>query len=482
MTIVHILVFTLAALLIGRFFPPRWRTWALLLGSVLGIYWLQPSTPVRWLDFWFPTVSIGLTVLVWAITSPPDAIRRRAAALTAVVLAAALLAVALTRYLGPLCCLTPTPPPGPWPAALALAGLAVLLGGIYSLRRSQTLWGGLLPAAAILLILVLFLVLKSDPLGRSASAGLRLAGGQSPALASALDLRWLGFSYLAFRLLHALRDFQAGKLPAYGLDEFVTYALFFPTYTAGPIDRSQRFTGDLRRLCQPETARAPGELALGGWRILLGVFKKFAIADSLALFALNAQNAPQAGSTLWTWILLYAYALRLYFDFSGYTDIALGLGRLLGFNLPENFTAPYLKTNLTAFWNSWHITLAQWFRAYFFNPFTRFLRSGRKLPTWAVILLGQLSTMLLIGLWHGIALNFALWGLWHGVGLFAHNRWSDWSRPRLAGLETRPRLQTALALGGWLLTFNYVAFGWVWFALPEPGQALQVFRRLFGIG
>jgi D-alanyl-lipoteichoic acid acyltransferase DltB (MBOAT superfamily) len=211
------------------------------------------------------------------------------------------------------------------------------------------------------------------------------------------------------------------------------------------------------------------------------VFKKFALADSLALIALNPQNAAQASSGPWLWVLLYAYALRLYLDFSGYTDIAIGLGRLMGIQLPENFTAPYLKTNLTGFWNSWHMTLANWFRAYFFNPVTRALRSGRSLPLWAILLIGQLGTMLLIGLWHGITVNFAIWGLWHGAGLFAHNRWSDWIRPRLPGPGEEPRLGWALALGGWFLTFHYVVLGWIWFVIPEPGAALRFFERLFGL-
>jgi D-alanyl-lipoteichoic acid acyltransferase DltB (MBOAT superfamily) len=179
-------------------------------------------------------------------------------------------------------------------------------------------------------------------------------------------------------------------------------------------------------------------------------------------------------------VLLYAYALRIYFDFAGYTDIALGLGRWLGVRLPENFSAPYLKTNMTAFWNSWHITLAQWFRAYFFNPATRVLRSSSaRLPVWLVILVGQAGTMLLIGLWHGVTWNFAAWGLWHAAGLFAHNRWSDWMRPRMTTLEQHPTLRRLGSLAGWLLTFHYVTLGWVWFVLPDIRLSLLVFQKLF---
>jgi alginate O-acetyltransferase complex protein AlgI len=214
----------------------------------------------------------------------------------------------------------------------------------------------------------------------------------------------------------------------------------------------------------------------------LGIFKKFVLADSLALFALSTQNAPQVTNRFWAWVLLYAYSLRVYFDFAGYTDIALGLAKWMGIHLPENFTAPYLKANLTSFWNSWHITLAQWFRAYFFNPVTRGLRSrSQRLPVWMVILVGQTGTMLLIGLWHGITWNFALWGLWHAAGLFVHNRWSEWMRPRLPDLEGRPAIRRILSFIGWALTFHYVTLGWVWFALPDIHLSVGMFQKLFSL-
>ncbi|MBN1147911.1 MAG: MBOAT family protein [Anaerolineales bacterium] len=481
MTLPHILAFTLIALLAGWLVPRRWRVSFLLVASLAAVYWLQASTPVRHLDFWLPSASLALTVFVWAITHPAGAGERRTIPPGALAIIAVVLLIGLTRYSGALCCLTASRPP-PLPSILLALGLALFLVAIpYLLPKNR-----LLPIAAIALILGLFITLKSELLSRSASAGLRALSGQSPQLASALDLPWLGFSYLAFRLLHILRDYQTGRLPAYSLGEFVAYAVFFPAYVAGPIDRAQRFMGDLRQEKAPEMrseqrARAAQNLVEGGWRILLGVFKKFALADSLALFALNDQSAAQAASASWTWVLLYAYALRLYLDFSGYTDVAIGLGRLMDFKLPENFDRPYLKTNLTAFWNSWHITLAQWFRAYFFNPLTRALRAWpRKPPAWAIILLGQFCTMILIGLWHGITWNFLIWGAWHGLGLFIHNRWSDWARPRLASIAGQPRLKTGLDLLGWLLTFHFVVLGWVWFALSSPGQAWEVFLKLLG--
>jgi alginate O-acetyltransferase complex protein AlgI len=126
------------------------------------------------------------------------------------------------------------------------------------------------------------------------------------------------------------------------------------------------------------------------------------------------------------------------------------------------------------------MTLTQWFRAYFFNPVTRWLRKpGRGVSPLAAMLGTQVATMLLIGLWHGVAWNFVLWGLWHGLGLFVQNRWSDWAQPRLKWAEGRPAWQRVFQVAGVVLTFNYVALGWVWFALPAPALALSVLTRLF---
>ena len=415
MTLTHIIVLAAVALLIGMVRSSAWRGWVLMGVCVLAIYWMQPSTPVRHLDFWLPTASLLLVILTWIATRPPMPIQTRADFLAGGLAVLIVLGLGLMRYVEPLCCLTPTKPPEVLVIGLAigLATTTVLGTARFFPNRAH------LAIPLAVLILMVFLFLKTNPLGEVASAWLRSASGQQVSLASALDLRWLGFSYLAFRLLHTLRDHAAGKLPALSLRDYLTYAFFFPAYTAGPIDRVQRFSGDLAK---PFTLTA-AVLVQGGQRLALGVFKKFVLADGLALFALNEVNAQQTASTGWLWLLLYAYSFRIYFDFSGYTDIAIGLGNLAGIRLPENFDRPYLKPNLTSFWNSWHITLAQWFRAYFFNPFTRSLRSQPAISVTTVVLAGQVATMVLIGLWHGVTWNFVAWGLWHGLGLFVHNRW-----------------------------------------------------------
>jgi len=466
MTLAQIAVLGGVAALAGL--TPRRRTWLLMVASALAVFWMQPATPIRNLDFWLPAGTLALTSLVWAATrQPAGAAERRVDWLGAAVLGGLVLLVAATRYLGPLCCLTPTRPPA---LPLVAAGLVVVSAAGLAIARGFAACPRLGELFVILLI-ALFVILKTPAAAQTAAAALRSLSGQTAQLASSFDIRWLGFSYVAFRLLHTLRERIAGRLPSLRLHEFVAYVVFFPAFTAGPIDRVQRFVKDLSN--PPDWS--------GVERLAVGIFKKFVLADGLALMALSADNASQVNSPAWLWVLLYAYSLRLYFDFAGYSDIAIGIGRLAGVHLPENFERPYLKPNLTQFWNSWHMTLAQWFRAYVFNPLTRALRaSPRNIPLPLVIFSGQTTTMLLIGLWHGITWNFALWGLWHALGLFVHNRWSEATRGRFAALAERPHLQRLLAVGGALLTFHYVALGWVWFVLPTPADSWRVLMTLFG--
>jgi alginate O-acetyltransferase complex protein AlgI len=483
MTLTHILVFNLIALLAGRIIPRRWRAGFLLVASLIALYWLQPSTPIRNLDFWLPSAAIFITIFVWAITQKHPSDNRYTTRIAGAVICGVVLAVGMTRYIEPLCCITPSRPPVLFHILLATGLSTVVIVFIYIISTQKRV----LSYIAIGIILVLFIILKTETFSRLASAWLRAGAGQPINLASALDIPWLGFSYLAFRLLHVLRDYQSGKLPSFSLGEFTTYAIFFPTLTAGPIDRSQHFIDELRKTSETREEinriKTSAENTIdGAQRIVIGVFKKFVLADSLAVVALNPLNAVQTTSTFWMWVLLISYALRIYFDFAGYTDIAIGLGRVVGLRIPENFDRPYLKRNMTAFWNSWHITLAQWFRAYYFNPLTRTLRiRAQRLPTWAIIFIGQLTTMMLIGLWHGITWNFLIWGAWHGTGLFLHNRWINWVRPKIRSPEPHGILYRMSDASSWLLTFLFITLGWVWFALPNPELAWKVFNKLVGL-
>ncbi len=469
MGLVAISVFAIGAVLYSLIMSAQWRGWALLSGSVIAIYWLQPPLTILPLDFILPTATIILGIVGWFLTRQETAVTREDG-LTLALVTTLVLVLSVT---GNLLRLTPSQPPSVVEVALVLAGIGVVMvtlaGIVQDRQRAIPLF--------IVLILAVFVVLKSDPLAQAFSQWARSQTGRPLSLAQVGDLQWLGFSYLSFRLIHTLRDRQTGKLPALSLREYLTYLIFFPAFTAGPIDRAERFVKDLRALPRTDAARAVEGLS----RIVIGLFKKFVIADSLALFALNATKITEAQSGGGMWILLYAYAFRIFFDFSGYSDIAIGLGRLYGINLPENFDRPYLKDSITTFWQSWHMTLSTWARFYVFTPLSRLLMNRPRKPSpTVVVLVTQVTTMVAIGLWHGISINFVIWGIWHGLGLFIHKLWTDRTRVFYQNLNEKPRLRRAANWFSILLTFHFVALGWVWFALPDPAASLGVLRRLFG--
>jgi len=176
---------------------------------------------------------------------------------------------------------------------------------------------------------------------------------------------------------------------------------------------------------------------------------------------------------------LFAYSFYLLADFSGYTSIAIGFGRLAGLNLPENFHHPYLASSISVFWQRWHITLSTWVRDYIFFPLARRLRTrfgnrGRA----AVQLICHLATMGAVGLWHGLNPGFLVWGLWHGIGLFVHGQLAPRLPRTVSDRVVARQLRLGLSVGA---TYLFVMLGWVFFASDLP-TALQIFARLFGIG
>ncbi len=475
-------------LLYAAFVRGKGRGWFLLVASLIAIYWLQTATAARFADYILQTVTVLLTVLTWWVTRPSASQENKAVWsslaredwLTLAVLFGLVVALAFNRFLPADYRLTPSRPPSPlWVAGVLLALGLVWAGLTRPLRRVEQ---RKVLTAVILLIVLIFVILKAPPLTTAAAAWWRSRTGQQIGLAAPSDLVWLGFSYVAFRLIHTLRDRQTGILPDLTLREYVVYVLFFPAYVSGPIDRAERFVADFRQLPQIKGLDA-GRWLVGGQRIFVGMFKKFVIADSLALgISLTPELAAQTQAPGWLWLLLYGYALRLFFDFSGYTDIAIGLGVLFGIRLPENFIRPYFATNITAFWQRWHITLSDWARFYVFSPLSRSLLRRKPRPSKALIIfLSQMSTMLVIGLWHGVTWNFIIWGAWHGVALFAHKQWSDKTRRWYNGLNDKPWQKRGWTAVTWLLTFNYVALGWVWFLMPTPQLALETFGKLFGV-
>ncbi len=469
MTIIQLGIFALIAIIVGQL--KKGRELAMLGASVFILFWLQPAQQFVSLAFWIPLCTLALTIFIWLLVSSPESRSWRLNWPSVLVIAGVVLLVDLNQFLGlEKIYMTTTPRLWMIAAAFALCSIFFLV-----LARQLDRLKFLLTAAFIGIIL-LFIYLKTPFLVSRSFEFIYALRGQEASGDIHYFLSWLGFSYIAFRLMHTIRDFQTGRLPALTLGEYVNYVIFFPSFTAGPIDRIERFVQDLR---------APVVLANQDWldagtRFFVGMFKKFIIADSLALIAINEMLVNQVHSAAWMWFFLYMYSLRIYFDFSGYTDVAIGLARVMGVRLPENFTSPYFKPNLTLFWNSWHITLTQWFRAYFFNPLTRWLRT-RDYPIVWIIFITQISTMTLIGLWHGVTWNFLLWGLWHGLGLFIQNRWSDFIRTRITS-PLSARTQVLLNAAGIFLTFNFVSLGWLFFTLSTPQLAWMALLKLLGLG
>ena len=468
MSIPQVVILASAAILLGQ--CRTYRVFAVMIFSAAVLYWLQPVQFPVTLTFWLPTFTLLLIIFLWFFIIREEEADWRQILPILSILAAIMLLFAANRFFHlEEIFITETP-------RIQIAGLAagVMLSPVFLPIRWKRPQPGLY-AAAVLGLLALLVFIKLPLLQSQVLDVLSSVRGKAPA-DSWISISWLGFSYMAFRLLHTVLDKKAGRLSSVSLIDYINYVIFFPSIVAGPIDRLERFRRDFN---EPVRLNSEGWVS-AGTRFFVGLFKKFVLADGLKWIALNEYFVRDMQSAGALWLLLFAYSLRIYFDFSGYTDMAIGLGRFLGVQLPENFASPYLKPNLTMFWNSWHMTLTQWFRSYLFNPLTRSLRGNETIPAYAVILITQLTTMITIGLWHGITANYVLWGLWHGVGLFVQNRWSDFFRRRAVPDSLTPAAQRGLNILHILLTFSYVSLGWLFFILPTPELVLKVLVRLTG--
>jgi len=242
----------------------------------------------------------------------------------------------------------------------------------------------------------------------------------------------LGISFFTFEFIHYAVDRYRGKTEAGSFAEYLAFILFFPTMVAGPIKRYQDFRP---KLLSPSRAWSE-DWQQGITRILSGLAKKFAIADFLTCLTDHLNRADIAQAKRWVLpIWLLAFGFKIYFDFSAYSDIAIGSARLFGIKVPENFDWPYLRTNIAEFWKHWHMSLYRWLVDYVFVPL------GGSRVAQPRIYLNILITMFLSGLWHGAGLNFIVWGLWHGMLLVVHRWWKNW--------RSSPALLTQAQFGNW---------------------------------
>lgn len=222
----------------------------------------------------------------------------------------------------------------------------------------------------------------------------------------------LGISFFAFEFIHYITDIYRGSAPIKNPIRFSLFASFFPSQIAGPIKRYQDFTKQLDS--NPKFSWS--NIQVGLWLILRGMFKKVALGDNLAAIVDTGFSATHL-ATIDAWTAVCAFALQLYFDFSGYTDIGIGSAKLLGIDLPENFNLPYLATSVQEYWRRWHISLSSWLRDYLFFPL-----GGSKFGEWNTAR-NLLITMTICGFWHGAAWNFVAFGVYHSFALILHRHW-----------------------------------------------------------
>jgi alginate O-acetyltransferase complex protein AlgI len=269
----------------------------------------------------------------------------------------------------------------------------------------------------------------------------------------------LGISFYTFETISYIVDVYRGRIKAVGsLLDYALYIMFFPHLVCGPIVRPHEFLPQLRRTMRFSWTRAQ----LGVWLFLLGLFKKSVLADHVAAAVDPVFADPGAYASASIWLAVLGYAAQIYCDFSGYTDMALGLAHLLGFHLPTNFRFPYLASNVAEFWHRWHISLSTWLRDYLFIPL-----GGSRGGNWATCR-NLIITMGLGGLWHGASWTFVIWGLYHGVLLVAHRivpkpRWLERSWARPAAIAT---------------TFLCVCVGWVIFRSITIGATATILSRM----
>jgi D-alanyl-lipoteichoic acid acyltransferase DltB (MBOAT superfamily) len=302
----------------------------------------------------------------------------------------------------------------------------------------------------------------------------------------------LGISFITFQKIAFLVDVHGGRVDKFSLADYGLFVLFFPQLIAGPIVHYREMMPQFRTApCRYD----PENVAVGVSLFFFGLAKKLILADPLSslvapLYAQAAAGSPQSATE--AWIAALGFTLQIYFDFSGYTDMALGLARFFGIKLPLNFNSPLKATNIVDFWLRWHVSLTRFLTAYIYNPLTLYLTrrrmaqgkpifGGRNTSIMAflsLLAMPTLLTMFVSGMWHGAGYTYILWGLLHGVYLCINHAWRlirprIWSNARVYNRRARPF--------GFVLTFVAVVAGMVLFRAPTVSAALLLWKGMVGV-
>jgi D-alanyl-lipoteichoic acid acyltransferase DltB (MBOAT superfamily) len=292
----------------------------------------------------------------------------------------------------------------------------------------------------------------------------------------------VGLSYYTFKKLSYIIDvYRRNSEPERHMGKFALFVSFFPAVTAGPIDRAKDLLPQFNTVHKFDYARVTGGLKLMAW----GMFKKVVIADRLAFFVNLVYDQPHNYQGLTLIAATLFFSIQIYADFSGYTDMAIGMAQVMGYNLADNFNRPYFAVSITEFWRRWHMSLTTWLRDYLFLPIayavSRRIKKDRliniKAESWAYAA-GILVTMLLCGLWHGANWTFVAWGGLHGVYLvlsFATRKYRKKWRKKIV----KPKLKFIYKGVRILLTFSVVSFLWIFFRAQSMSDAFYIISRLF---
>lgn len=272
----------------------------------------------------------------------------------------------------------------------------------------------------------------------------------------------IGISFYTFQSMSYSIDVYHKKIkPEKSFIKFAFYVSFFPQLIAGPIVRAENF---IPQISKPHRLTFI-ELELSLFYIFKGLIKKIVLADFLAIYADNAFSNSNDCTAIWTWIGIYAFSFQIYFDFSGYSDIAIGCSKLLGFKLPINFKRPYMATSITDFWRRWHISLSSWLKDYLYIHLGG-NRNNKKWKTYRNLLL----TMILGGLWHGAALNFILWGCLQGF-LLCFERIFRFHKVINHSFS-------AISIVWRIVIFNIVTFSWILFRVENMTQFSTILKKM----
>lgn len=337
---------------------------------------------------------------------------------------------------------------------LALIGVSIGLTYYGGLRiekaEDEKKKRGWLLGGILLLVIVLMIFKYCGFFVKAVGA---MLGDTSLAIQLAMPL---GISYYTFKIISYLSDVYQGKIDAekhFGY--YALYVIFFPQILCGPIERADHFMPQLKYGCKYEEKLA----AEGLERMIIGLFKKLVIADRLALYVGTVFDAPTAYPGLASVMAAFFYSIQLYCDFSGYSDLAIGMGQMLGIRTRENFRYPYFSRSIKEFWNRWHISLSGWLRDYIYIP----LGGNRKGKTRKQ--LNTLAVFLVSGIWHGSSLSFVFWGALHGF-------WNMLSTPKK---EDTPVWRQIVQM---LVTFCGVTFTWVFFRAKDLKTAVTMLKHM----